>query len=775
MASSKNESVKVSVRCRPLSADEIRDGRACLMTIDSIRGEMSIRNPKSEGSEPPKSFTFDYVYDWNSLQEKIYTDTGYPIVESVLEGYNGTIFAYGQTGTGKTFTMEGKDEPTALRGIIPRTFEQIFFGIEQHPDRQFLVRVSFLEIYNEEIHDLLAKSSKSKLDLKEGQEGGFYVKDLSSFVVKEIAEMKEVMETGRGSRHTGETLMNRDSSRSHSIFQITVETSDVGPDGQPHYRVGKLNLVDLAGSERQSKTGSTGDRLKEATNINKSLLTLGNVISALVDGVSTHVPYRDSKLTKLLMDSLGGNTKTVMIANVGPADWNYDETISTLRYANRAKSIKNKPHINEDPKDALLREFQEEIIRLRAQLELQGGGGTMGPGGVQYVQGRTQVVEKVIRVEDSDKIRELEEKLEKEKEEIRLRAEQERYQIEAAKNMAETEKAQLIEDIQRKEEENRRAKEHQQKLLKKLKNMEEKLVTGSQMMEQAVRQEQELQQTQQELDRRRREDERKMRELRVREEENFHLEQKFSSMKEEIDDKEKKLKKLWTKYQVAQAEVNDLQREFQREKEDMIDTIRFLTRQMKLKTLILENFVPPNEAAKVEKRAIWNEEEDEFAIPKIDISGNSFRVKRPGSAVGLKKPTSEYARIARNLGEPNPRYRQEDIINMDLDLPERTTEEYDGLVSQKVQNVVQSLLNDLDDDMTYVPLDTSPGAYMVYDEAAMREEARKKQQQGRLKSAVKRPSTASRKGRKPDGEEPAKPAAPAEYPKARGLVSRGNP
>jgi len=537
--------------------------------------------------------------------------------------------------------------------------------------------------------------------------------------------------------------------------------------------VGKLNLVDLAGSERQSKTGSTGDRLKEATNINKSLLTLGNVISALVDGVSTHVPYRDSKLTKLLMDSLGGNTKTVMIANVGPADWNYDETISTLRYANRAKSIKNKPHINEDPKDALLREFQEEILRLRAQLELQGGGGS-GPGGMQYIQGRTQVVEKVIRVEDSSKIRELEDKLEKEKEEIRVRAEHERSQIEAAKNMAETEKAQLIEDIQRKEEENRRAKEHQQKLLKKLKNMEEKLVTGSQMMEQAVRQEQELQLTQQELDRRRRDDERKMRELRVKEEANFLLEQKFSTLKEEIEEKDKKLKKLWTKYQVAQAEVNDLQREFQKEKEDMIDTIRFLTRQMKLKSLILENFVPPNEAAKVEKRAIWSEEEDEFAIPKIEISGNSFRVKRPGSAVGLKKPTSEYARIARNLGEPNPRYRQEDIINMDLDLPERTTEEYDGLMSQKVQNVVQSLLNDLEDDMTYVPLDTSPGAYMVYDEAAMRDEGRKKQQQGRLKSAVKRPSTASRKGRKPEGEEAPKPAAPAEYPKARGLVSRGN-
>merc|ERR1719159_1835136 len=166
--------------------------------------------------------------------------------------------------------------------------------------------------------------------------------------------------------------MNSESSRSHSIFTMTIEQACVDASGEEHIRVGKLNMVDLAGSERQSKTGATGERLKEATKINLSLSALGNVISALVDGKSSHIPYRDSKLTRLLQDSLGGNTKTVMVANLGPADWNYDETLSTLRYANRAKNIKNKPKINEDPKDAMLREFQEEIARLKAELAAAG-------------------------------------------------------------------------------------------------------------------------------------------------------------------------------------------------------------------------------------------------------------------------------------------------------------------------------------------------------------------------------------------------------------------
>jgi hypothetical protein len=198
--------------------------------------------------------------------------------------------------------------------------------------------------------------------------------DISLHPVHNTAACETLMIRGWNHRATGATLMNEDSSRSHSIFTINVEMMDTAGSNQ-HIRKGKLNLVDLAGSERQAKTMATGDRLKEATKINLSLSALGNVISALVDGKSKHIPYRDSKLTRLLQDSLGGNTKTMMVACLSPADNNYDETISTLRYANRAKNIKNKPKINEDPKDAMLREYQDEIQKLKSMLENQDGSG----------------------------------------------------------------------------------------------------------------------------------------------------------------------------------------------------------------------------------------------------------------------------------------------------------------------------------------------------------------------------------------------------------------
>ena len=376
------ECVKVVVRCRPLSRKEVEDQRKTIVEMNNKTGEVWLKNPDSDPNEQPKPYTFDQVYDSTTQQQFLFETTAKPIIDSVLQGYNGTVFAYGQTGTGKSHTMEGQWEPPELRGIIPRAFLHIFDQIECTHDQNFLVRASYLEIYNEEVRDLLSKDPKNRLDVKEDVERGVYVKDLTSYVVKGVTEMENVLLAGKKNRSVGATLMNQDSSRSHSIFTIVIESSSVGNDGEKHIKAGKLNLVDLAGSERQSKTGATGDRLKEATKINLSLSALGNVISALVDAKTSHIPYRDSKLTRLLQDSLGGNTKTVMVANLGPADYNYDETSSTLRYANRAKNIKNKPRINEDPKDAMLREFQEEIQRLKAALEKQGGkGGGSGAGG----------------------------------------------------------------------------------------------------------------------------------------------------------------------------------------------------------------------------------------------------------------------------------------------------------------------------------------------------------------------------------------------------------
>ncbi|CAF3833844.1 unnamed protein product, partial [Rotaria magnacalcarata] len=303
-AKGKDESVRVVVRCRPMSDKEEESSCERVVDIDHQRRQISIRRPALESSqrnadESTHAFFFDAVYDWTSKQKDVYEQTARPLVDSVLEGFNGTIFAYGQTGTGKTFTMEGVRSQVELRGIIPSSFAHIFDSIAHSTSRQFLVRASYLEIYNESIRDLLSKDQNKRLQLQEHPKEGVHVHDLSSFITKNIQEIEHVMTTGNLNRSTGATNMNEHSSRSHAIFIITVESSELGADGKSHICVGKLNLVDLAGSERQAKTGSTGDRFKEATNINLSLSVLGNVISALVDG-SSHVPYRDSKLTRLL-------------------------------------------------------------------------------------------------------------------------------------------------------------------------------------------------------------------------------------------------------------------------------------------------------------------------------------------------------------------------------------------------------------------------------------------------------------------------------------------
>ncbi|XP_022370407.1 kinesin-like protein KIF17 isoform X1 [Enhydra lutris kenyoni] len=369
-----SESVKVVVRCRPMNQRERELNCQPVVTVDSARGQCFIQNPGA-ADEPPKQFTFDGAYYMDHFTEQIYNEIAYPLVEGVTEGYNGTIFAYGQTGSGKSFTMQGLPDPPSQRGVIPRAFEHVFESVQCAENTKFLVRASYLEIYNEDVRDLLGTDTKQKLELKEHPERGVYVKGLSMHTVHSVAQCERIMETGWKNRSVGYTLMNKDSSRSHSIFTISIEIYAVDERGQDHLRAGKLNLVDLAGSERQSKTGATGERLKEATKINLSLSALGNVISALVDGRCKHIPYRDSKLTRLLQDSLGGNTKTLMVACLSPADNNYDETLSTLRYASRAKNIKNKPRINEDPKDALLREYQEEIKKLKEILAQQ-----MSPG-----------------------------------------------------------------------------------------------------------------------------------------------------------------------------------------------------------------------------------------------------------------------------------------------------------------------------------------------------------------------------------------------------------
>merc|ERR1711892_528906 len=395
---------------------------------------------------PAKCFTFDTVFAPDVKQVDVYNRVARPIVNNVLEGYNGTIFAYGQTGTGKTFTMEGDRTVPELKGIIPNSFAHIFGHIAKSGDeKNFLVRVSYLEIYNEEVRDLLGKDQNSRLEVKERPDVGVFVKDLSAFVVNNADDMDKIMTMGNKNRSVGSTNMNATSSRSHAIFTITIECSEKGPDKQQHFRVGKLHLVDLAGSERQNKTGASGQRLKEATKINLSLSTLGNVISALVDGKSTHVPYRNSKLTRLLQDSLGGNSKTLMFANVGPADYNYDESISTLRYASRAKSIKNKAKINEDPKDALMKQYQKEIEDLRQMLESGSGEATE---------------------EDP------------ESDEDPPENEEEKKRLEEEKDMAEEERKKLADNLKEHEVDLATAQAEQDAIKQKLLALEKKIIVG---------------------------------------------------------------------------------------------------------------------------------------------------------------------------------------------------------------------------------------------------------------------------------------------------------
>ena len=324
-------------------------------------------------------FTFDYIYDQDSTQVQVYENTARAAVLSVLEGYNATLLAYGQTGTGKTYTMEGfkYNSTDPQRGIVPRASEEIFKFIEssQSANATFMVRASYLQIYNEYISDLL-KPDRGILQIREEKRRGVFVEGLSEWAVRCPADICSLMQKGETTRATASTKMNDVSSRSHAVFIIIVEHMIVGEgdfqEGQ-EITVGKLNLVDLAGSERVRVTGATGKRLEESKKINQSLSALGNVIAALTDTrPRTHIPYRDSKLTRLLEDSLGGNCKTTMMAMISPAEDAFGESLSSIKFANRAKNIRNIPKINADiDQKTLLRKYEVELKKLRQELDLK--------------------------------------------------------------------------------------------------------------------------------------------------------------------------------------------------------------------------------------------------------------------------------------------------------------------------------------------------------------------------------------------------------------------
>ncbi|KAM6177694.1 kinesin-like protein KIF1A isoform 14-T14 [Rhynchocyon petersi] len=385
-------SVKVAVRVRPFNSREMSRDSKCIIQMSG--STTTIVNPK-QPKETPKSFSFDYSY-WShtspedinyASQKQVYRDIGEEMLQHAFEGYNVCIFAYGQTGAGKSYTMMGKQEKDQ-QGIIPQLCEDLFSRINDttNDNMSYSVEVSYMEIYCERVRDLLNPKNKGNLRVREHPLLGPYVEDLSKLAVTSYNDIQDLMDSGNKARTVAATNMNETSSRSHAVFNIifTQKRHDAETDITTE-KVSKISLVDLAGSERADSTGAKGTRLKEGANINKSLTTLGKVISALAEMDSgpnknkkkkktDFIPYRDSVLTWLLRENLGGNSRTAMVAALSPADINYDETLSTLRYADRAKQIRCNAVINEDPNNKLIRELKDEVTRLRDLLYAQGLG-----------------------------------------------------------------------------------------------------------------------------------------------------------------------------------------------------------------------------------------------------------------------------------------------------------------------------------------------------------------------------------------------------------------
>ncbi|CAG7895586.1 unnamed protein product [Brassica rapa] len=381
-------SVKVAVHIRPLIGDERLQGCKDCVTVVPGKPQVQI------GSH---SFTFDHVYGSSgSPSTDMYEQCAAPLVDGLFQGYNATVLAYGQTGSGKTYTMgTGSGDSSQTGGIVPQVMNSLFTKIETLKDHiEFQIHVSFIEIHKEEVQDLLDPTSNGKvanvpgkppIQIRETSNGVITLAGSTEVSVSTLKEMAACLDQGSISRATGSTNMNNQSSRSHAIFTITVEqmrkiNTDSTDNGslKEEYLCAKLHLVDLAGSERAKRTGSDGMRFKEGVHINKGLLALGNVISALGDEKKrkdgAHVPYRDSKLTRLLQDSLGGNSRTVMIACISPADINAEETLNTLKYANRARNIRNKPVVNRDPVSSEMLKMRQQLEYLQAELSLRNGG-----------------------------------------------------------------------------------------------------------------------------------------------------------------------------------------------------------------------------------------------------------------------------------------------------------------------------------------------------------------------------------------------------------------
>ncbi|KAK6634282.1 hypothetical protein RUM44_004893 [Polyplax serrata] len=717
----RDEAVQVVVRCRPMSTKEKETGCTQVVHVFPHSGEIEVVCPNENVMNNPvdqrKIFTFDAVYDSKAKQQDLYDEAVRPLVVSVLQGFNATVFAYGQTGTGKTYTMEGIKKDNTLKGIIPRSFDQIFMHIENTENMQYLVRVSYMEIYQEKIRDLLEDPKHPKRhEIRETPDGEIYVEDLMLINCKDVSQIEKVMYMGNINRTVGATEMNEHSSRSHAIFQIRIEMSETNTEAKySNIKLGMLNLVDLAGSERQNKTGSTGERLKEASKINLSLSALGNVISALVNGSGSHIPYRDSKLTRLLQDSLGGNSRTLMIANIDPASYNLEETLTTLRYAHRAKSIKNKPRVNEDPKDTLMRKLKDEIAHLQEALAKKNQ----------------------------------EQELRKKKKGAKKKSKVQEIINEKSYDKSESIKEGALEDVCDEllnDDELVKQNHEANALMEKIQSLENKMVLGGKnIVDHTNEQQRALEKSLAEIAEKKRK-EIEMRRKLEQEDESYEIVMgNYQSLQQEVDLKTKKLRRLFSKLQYIKQDIIDNTEVFNKERRDLEDTQSALIKDLKLKRLIIDNFMPVEQFNKVLASMRYDEYEDTWKAGRLETSHVLSR--RPVAVVGERRPTSEYARVAYQLSS-TPRYRSENVLDLDLDMPERTTMDYEGpVVAPKILAMLDEALQVEDN----IDIDAS----------------RVKAYPGRYSARPRNVTTASAKSKR----QGLTSAAPV-FPKARGLVPK---
>ena len=581
--SGKSECVKVAIRVRPMNKREKEQNSRLCVQVDKDNNTVSVISDKNES----KTFPFDYVYPMETTQREVYDQVAFPIVDSIFQGYNGTIFAYGQTGCGKTFTMMGIITDPQLRGVIPNAFDHIFGFIKTEGEsRKFFLRCSFVEIYNEEVRDLLENKDK-KLDIREDPKKGTFLKDLTYVTIKNPADIDKSLDTGNKNRHVGATSMNDQSSRSHSLFTVYLEIEEKGENNNSRIKSGKLNLVDLAGSERVGKTNATGQTFDEGKKINLSLTALGSVIDALSQN-RKYIPYKDSKLTRLLADSLGGNTKTVMFANISPASYNYDETLGTLRYASRAKLIKNAPVVNEDPKDALLRKYEEEIKALKEKLA---NGGNIN-----------DVLEEVSEESDDGDDAEVEEENKqivknfKKKKSVYLGDDPEKIALMA--KIAELEKN-LIDNVKLEDAEVREGEEklNKNELAKRIKEQEEKNKQFKEYREKQMK-------------------------------ENEEIENKMKKLQEQKEKEEELLKndanKLQEKIKELNSEIEDLKNEGAKDRIDYLENVKEISKENDLYKKIIYGILSENQFKKICEMSRYIEDDNLWKIKPFSIKENKL-------------------------------------------------------------------------------------------------------------------------------------------------------